>query len=85
MFDDGTRMELALREAKVLFDPFDRECADVAGATWRDYRRHGGKRTRMIADFLVGAHATARGGRLITRDRGFYRRYFTGLAIIGQS
>jgi len=36
----------------------------------------------VISDFIVGAHAMAFAGRLITRDRGFYRKYFKGLQII---
>lgn len=50
---------------------------------WREYRASGGKRTRLIADFLIGAHAQVRGGPLLTHDRGFFRRYFTDLQILG--
>ena len=85
VFEDAHLMERAFADANIGFDPFDRECADIAGAHWRAYRRHGGSRTRLIADFFIGAHAQRRGGRLITRDRGFYRRYFSGLQIIDGS
>jgi predicted nucleic acid-binding protein len=81
-FTDAAMMERSLGAAHISFDPFDRECADVAGTLWREYRRQGGSRTRLIADFFIGAHAQRRGGRLITRDRGFYRRYFSELDIL---
>jgi predicted nucleic acid-binding protein len=84
-FADPTLMERSLTAAHISFDPFDRECADIAGMSWREYRAGGGSRTRLIADFFIGAHALRRGGRLITRDRGFYRRYFSELHIIGGS
>ena len=82
-FADAAVMARALGEADLRFDPFDQECADIAGALWRDYRRGGGQRTRLIADFLIGAHAQVRGGRLLTRDRDFFRRYFSTLEVLG--
>jgi predicted nucleic acid-binding protein len=81
-FADPALMERSLAAAHISFDPFDRECGDIAGAQWREYRKQGGPRTRLIADFFIGAHAQCRGGRLITRDRGFYRRYFSKVSII---
>lgn len=82
-FSEPGAMHGAFVDAGLTFDPFDRDCADLAGAMWREYRASGGKRTRLIADFLIGAHAQVRGGRLLTRDRGFFRRYFTDLQILG--
>ena len=84
-FDDSARMQRVLDDAEIRFDPFDRDCAELAGERWQQYRRGGGSRTRLVADFLIGAHAVIRGGRLLTRDRGFFRRYFAGLAILAPS
>jgi hypothetical protein len=61
------------------------EAALEAGIAWRSYRRQGGARTRVTADFLIGAHALRQADRLLSRDRGFYRSYFKCLPLMDPS
>lgn len=61
--------------------PLDVAAASAAGHAWRKYRRAGGTRKRIMTDFLIGGHAIIHADLLLTRERGFYRRHFEGLAI----
>jgi len=60
----------------------DLESAYVAGTKWKTHLEAGGKRDRVLADFLIGAHAEKIAERLLTRDRGFYRKYFSALNLL---
>ncbi len=53
-----------------------------AGAQWRTYRRRGGPRKRILPDFLIGAHASQHTDQLLTRDRGFFKKYFQELTLL---
>ena len=75
----------AMRRLGVEFAVVSIDAAMAAGVAWKAYRARGGSRHRMIADFLIGAHALTHADRLLTRDRGFYRTYFRQLKIVDPS
>jgi predicted nucleic acid-binding protein len=49
-------------------DPLPWAAAFLAGRAYRRYRDRGGKRERILADFLIGAHAAVEGLGLVSRD-----------------
>lgn len=84
-FDDGEAVTRLLDSLGVAFSALGREAALVAAAAFRRYRLAGGRRQRVAADFLIGAHAAVHAERLLTRDRGFFATYFDGLAVVDPS
>jgi predicted nucleic acid-binding protein len=73
---DNTLKTLSIRIVSI-----DLETAYRAGHIWKEYRKSGGKRNRILSDFLIGAHAEKQAEQLLTRDRGFYKKYFSNLTI----
>ena len=84
-FRSRSAFDAAMSELQVFFDPCDAETALLAGETWRKYRERGGRRSALVADFLIAAHALVRADRLLTRDRGFVRRYSPRLVVLSPS
>ena len=68
-----------LADWKLTFLPSTQQVAILAGETFRAYLYRGGKRGRVVPDFLIAAHAQQLADRLLARDRGYYRDYFKQL------
>ena len=80
-FDSRDALDAALHSIGATVSPINTDIAFAAGLRWGHYRRAGGPRTRLIADFVIGAHAIATADAFLTRDRGFYSTYFPELQI----
>jgi predicted nucleic acid-binding protein len=66
----------------IRYQPTSEQAAERAGHMNKRFRARGGKRERVVADFLIGAHALLQCNALITRDDAFFRDYFKGLKLI---
>ena len=78
-FGDRAELEEALAQLNVTISPLNSPIAYEAGVRWMRYRRAGGSRTRILPDFLIGAHALAAADTFLTRDEGFFATYFPDL------
>jgi predicted nucleic acid-binding protein len=72
-----------LADWNLTFVPSTVESATLAGEMFQGYlRRSPRSGTRVLPDFLIGAHAVCSADRLLARDRGYYRDYFKRLRVI---
>jgi predicted nucleic acid-binding protein len=84
-FSSAAAFEEAMKTLGVGFSSVNELTVVAAARAWRGYRTRGGKRERVVADFLIGAHAMEQCDRLLSRDRGFYRECFKGLKLLDPS
>ena len=54
----------------------------LAGKAFQRYRSAGGRKTGVLPDFFIGAHAVVADTMLITRDAVRYRSYFPGIMLM---
>jgi predicted nucleic acid-binding protein len=76
---DAADVPRFLSDWKLTFLPSTQQVAILAGEMFRVCLDRGGKRGRVVPDFLIAAHAQQLTDRLLARDRGYYRDYFTQL------
>jgi len=81
-FSSQRECDSFLEGNSIRVEPLSREAYFLASRVWRVYRKQGGQRTRILADFLIGAHAQTQATRLLSRDRGFYRKLFPSLDLV---
>ena len=81
VFRDEKTFDEFLRDWQFEFVASSFESAKLAGEHFRTYLERGGRQGRIVADFLIGAHASLHADRLIARDRGYLRDYFSDLQL----
>jgi hypothetical protein len=78
-------VDALLARIGVVMNPIPHRALFLAGKAFQSYRRAGGVKTGVLADFFIGAHAVIADAALITRDPRRYRAYFPGIELITPS
>ena len=75
-------LDAMLASAAIEIAPTPRAALFLAGKAFQQYRAGGGRRTGVLPDFFIGAHAAMAEWPLLTRDAARYRRYFPKVTLI---
>ena len=85
LFPSRPALDDFLRETGIQLRPSSSEILWKAGELWRRFclerARPAAIARRILADFLIGAHAMLQAEQLLTRDQDFYRSIFVGLQL----
>jgi predicted nucleic acid-binding protein len=82
---DADQVRRFLADWQIEFVSSDEESAMLAGEMFLHFLKRGRERKKIVADFLIGAHASVHADRLLARDRGYLRDYFTSLNLVDPS
>ena len=75
-------LDRAVRDLALEMLELPRPALFLAGKAFAKYRRAGGRKSNVLADFFVGAHAAVFGCGILTRDPRRYRSYFRTVPLI---
>ena len=81
-FDSVEALDAAVTGMALELAELPRPALFLAGKAFVRYRREGGTRHNVLADFFIGAHAAVQGWPLLTRDVRRYRNHFPTVRLI---
>ena len=89
-FPDKAAFARQMAAFGINFSPMPEAATIRAGEIWKKARLEAARkkealRLAIVPDFLIGAHALECADALVTRDRGFMRRWFSDLRIVDPS
>lgn len=81
-FDSVQILDAAIEGMGITVKELPRPALFLAGKAFVKYRRSGGGKGNVLADFSIGAHAAVLGCSILTRDAHRYRGYFPTVVLI---
>lgn len=81
-FERVEDLDAVLTELELKFLEIPHPALFVAGKAFVRYRRQGGVKHNVLADFFIGAHAAVADCSILTRDTRRYRGYFPSIELV---
>jgi predicted nucleic acid-binding protein len=81
-FDSVQTLDDAIEGMGITVKELPRPALFLAGKAFVKYRRGGGSKGNVLADFFIGAHAAVLGCSILTRDARRYRGYFPSVSLL---
>lgn len=81
-FSTVEALDQTVDELRLAMIQLPRPALFLAGKAFVRYRRQGGTKHNVLADFFIGAHAAVSGYPLLTRDTRRYSSYFAEVQLI---
>ena len=81
-FSTFEALDEVISELRLLVQKIPRPALFLAGKAFVRYRKAGGGKNNVLADFFIGAHAAVNGLPLLTRDAKRYRNYFPSVKLV---
>ena len=81
-FETVEALDAVVDQMRLTLAEVPRPALFLAGKAFLQYRRSGGRKSNVLPDFFIGAHAAASRCPLLTRDVQRYRTYFPTVELI---
>jgi predicted nucleic acid-binding protein len=82
LFATAELLDAAIADLDVSLRRIPPQALFMAGQAFEQYRRKGGPRSTLLADFFIGAHAQVEVLPILTRDTRRYRTYFPDVQLV---
>lgn len=82
MFEQIEVLDDTLGRMELQFHELPRPALFLASKAFLRYRREGGAKQNVLADFFIGAHAAVQRCAILTRDVRRYRSYFPTVDLV---
>jgi predicted nucleic acid-binding protein len=82
VFESRTALDKVIAGMGLQVHELPHDALFLAGKAFMRYRRAGGHKRNVLADFFIGAHAAVSACQVLTRDARRYQTYFPTVVLV---